>query len=311
MKSAYSFTVLRYVHDVTTGEFVNVGVALYAPKSRFIGARCRTTYDRISSVFPGLNGPALKRLMKKVQSRFYEEGSRLQELPFDGVPQSVINVAHGIVSPDDSSLQWAPAGGGLTEDPEKTLEQLYKRMVTRYDDKDDISSRSDDDVWSSYRKTLESTKVLQYLQEKKIVIKDDEVTFSHAFKNGVWHCLEPLSFDLASAKSIREKAHKMLGRIVSIQESGEEFKLYLLLGAPKRPDLQDDFAKAMGILNKLPVEKELVQENEAAQFSRRLEYQVVKHLQMTDRSTAVLPMVRDDITVLSPSDLRLSNGPEA
>jgi hypothetical protein len=315
MKSAYSFTVLRYVHDVTTGEFVNVGVALCAPKAKFVGARCRTTYDRISGVFPGVNGPAFKRLMKKVQSRFQEEGNRLQELPFEGVPQSVMTVAHSIVCADDSSLQWAPAGGGLTADPAKTLEQLYRRMVATYDDRDGIASRSDDDVWSSYKKTLESTQVLQYLQEKKIVIKDDEVTFSHAFKNGVWHCLEPLSFDLASAKSIREKAHKMLGRIVSIQESAEEFKLYLLLGAPKRGDLQEDFVKAMGILNKLPVEKELVQEKEAAQFGHRLEKQVMKHLHMADRAQAALQMAGDDDCVLSPSasraDLQLLNGPEA
>ena len=31
MKTAYSFVVLRYVHDVMIGEFVNIGVTLYAP----------------------------------------------------------------------------------------------------------------------------------------------------------------------------------------------------------------------------------------------------------------------------------------
>ena len=29
---SYTYAVLRYVHDVTSGEFVNVGVALYAPQ---------------------------------------------------------------------------------------------------------------------------------------------------------------------------------------------------------------------------------------------------------------------------------------
>lgn len=27
----YTYSVLRYVHDVTSGEFVNVGVVLYSP----------------------------------------------------------------------------------------------------------------------------------------------------------------------------------------------------------------------------------------------------------------------------------------
>ena len=30
MKTAYTFSVLRYVHDPVTAEFVNIGVALYA-----------------------------------------------------------------------------------------------------------------------------------------------------------------------------------------------------------------------------------------------------------------------------------------
>jgi len=36
MKTAYSFVVLRYVHDVMTGEFVNIGVALYAPAASIL-----------------------------------------------------------------------------------------------------------------------------------------------------------------------------------------------------------------------------------------------------------------------------------
>ena len=28
MKTSYTYSVLRYVHDITTGEFVTVGVAL-------------------------------------------------------------------------------------------------------------------------------------------------------------------------------------------------------------------------------------------------------------------------------------------
>ena len=36
---AYSFVTLRYVHDVVTGEFANVGVVLYAPDARLLEAR--------------------------------------------------------------------------------------------------------------------------------------------------------------------------------------------------------------------------------------------------------------------------------
>ena len=37
MKTTYTYTVLRYVHDPSTGESVNVGVAIYAPEAGFGG----------------------------------------------------------------------------------------------------------------------------------------------------------------------------------------------------------------------------------------------------------------------------------
>ena len=33
MKTTFTYTVLRYVHDIATGEFVNMGVALDAPEA--------------------------------------------------------------------------------------------------------------------------------------------------------------------------------------------------------------------------------------------------------------------------------------
>ena len=40
MKTHFTFTVLRYIHDPVSGEFANVGVVLYAPELRFLDAIC-------------------------------------------------------------------------------------------------------------------------------------------------------------------------------------------------------------------------------------------------------------------------------
>jgi Protein of unknown function (DUF3037) len=32
IQQPYTYTILRYVHDVTTGEFVNVGVVMHLPR---------------------------------------------------------------------------------------------------------------------------------------------------------------------------------------------------------------------------------------------------------------------------------------
>jgi len=270
MKAAYTYTVLRYIHDITTGEFVNVGAAIYAPEARYASAICRTTYSRLTKVFPGMDGEAFKGLMRFIQSRFEEIGDRLKsELPFEGQPTSVLDLAHKILPPDDSSLQWSPLGSGLTEDPSRTLEALFDRFVTRYDERPQIETRTDEDVWRKYKRNLEARHVLKHLQPKKITVQDDEVEFEHAWKNEVWHCLEPLSFDLVSPDSIKRKAHEWLGQIQSVKEASERFKLYLLLGEPQQDELKSAFENAVSILGKVPVEKEIVREQNAAQFSER------------------------------------------
>ncbi len=278
MKSTYTYTVLRYVHDVTTGEFLNVGVVLYAPEARYASAMCRPTYGRLSRAFPGLDGDAFRSVMRYLQARIEEVGDRLSsELPLEGVPGSVMEIAHAALPTDDSSLQWSPPGSGLTENPSQTLEKLYERMVMRFEERNTQERRSDEDVWRKYKRNLEEHNVLKYLETKKIAVQDDEVEFRHAWRNGIWHCLEPVSFDLSSGDSIRDKAHRWLGQLSSVKDAGDRFKVYLLLGEPQQESLRPAFEKAVSILGKLPVEKELIREESAGKFSERFAEEIAEH----------------------------------
>lgn len=278
MKTPYTYSVLRYVHDITTGEFVNVGVVLYSREGRYASALCRSTFGRLSKTFPGMDGDAFKSLMRFVQSRIEEIGDGLKkELPLNGHPTSVTDVAHAVLPPDDSSLQWSPPGGGLAENLSQTLETLYDRLVMRYDERPQQDRRSDEEVWRKYRRSLESRNVLKHLQPKKISVQDDEVEFQHAWKNGVWHCLEPVSFDLSSADSIREKAHKWLGQLLSVKDAKEHFKVYLLLGEPQQEALRPAFDKAVSILHRLPVASEVVREASAGEFSEQFAREIETH----------------------------------
>lgn len=132
MKSSYTYTILRYCHDTATGEFVNAGVVLYAPEGRFAGARCRKTLGRVSKVFPEVNGAVFRSLMRHIEGEIRGFGTRLrEELAFEHPPVSAMDIARSVLPVDDSSLQWSPPGRGLTEHPEKTLESLFERFVTR------------------------------------------------------------------------------------------------------------------------------------------------------------------------------------
>lgn len=274
---SYTYSVLRYVHDVTSGEFMNVGVALYAPKARYLGALCRPTYGRLGKVFPGMNADHFKSLMRHIQGRFEERGERvanqLELTPSCGV----MEIAQSILPKDDSSLQWSAAGSGRADDPAKTLEKLYDRMVMRYEDRPSWGGRSDDDVWRHFKRDLETKRVLQHFVPKKIAVLDDEIEFQHSWKNGKWQCLEPVSFDLAQADSIKDKAHRWLGQMASVQGATDEFKVYLLVGAPGEESLQPAFRRAISILRKIPGDKEIVFEGDAHGLAERIAGELAEH----------------------------------
>jgi hypothetical protein len=266
----YTYTVLRYVHDTTTGEFLNVGVVLLAPEARFMGYRFRKTYGRLAKAFPSVDGEAFRSIIRAIESQFDARAERLAiELPF-GEQGNAFAYATSVLPSDDSSLQWSPFGSGVTDDPQHALDHLFQRMVRRYDDSQ-TARKTDDDVWRSFKHELETRRLLNLFAPKKIGVADDDIEFQYAWKNGIWHCLESLSFDLSSADGIRDKAHRWLGQMTSIQATDEQFKVYLLVGPPGEADLTPAFDKAVSILGKMPVSNEIFLEQQADDLSAEIE----------------------------------------
>src|SRR5690349_11467572 len=128
MKTPFTYSVLRYAHDVFTGEFVNVGVLVVAPARRFIGVKCNSRIARISALFPQVNAPHFKRQIRFVEGKAKDLAEQIStELALEGKLGS--DFANRILPQDASSFQWSPEGGGITESPETTLNELFERMV--------------------------------------------------------------------------------------------------------------------------------------------------------------------------------------
>jgi len=278
MKTPYTFCVLRYVHDVVSGEFVNVGVALYAPSAQFLDAACSSTYGRVSSFFGGIESAQFKRLMRHIQAGIEELGERLRsELPFEKAPTNVRGWVDRVLPPNDSSLQFSEARGGLTSDPRVTLEDLYERLVERYIKREQRPTRSDEDILRIFRQPLATRHLLNRIGPKTIAGRDYEHEFPIAWKNGVWHASEGISFDLANPGDISEKANRWLGRGVNLSESKERFKLYLLLGEPRDDKLRAPFTRAKNILHKMPCDHEFIGEDAADDFAAFVERELRQH----------------------------------
>lgn len=277
MRTPYSFSVLRYVHDPVSQEFINIGVALYSQEAGFLRSVCTAHYARITRMFARIDGNRFQQLTRYIQEQVNIIGANLPlELPFEPA-RALEDLLARVLPPDDSSVQFSTAGVGVTRDPEKTLKELFDRYVDRYSMSAESVRRDDEDVWKTFREPLERRHITVYLTPKRIVSPNYEYEFQRARKNHVWHLYEPVSFDLMDGGSIVEKANRWLGRAISLNESTESFTIHMLLGGPQDSRLQTNFVKAQNILNKMPGMKEFIRESEADAFADELEKEVRQH----------------------------------
>lgn len=276
-KEPYSYVVLRYIHDVLTGEFVNVGLVMVVPGRPLILTKSRKTFGRIKNVFPDLDSESYKRAieaiergMKSVQRSLKGEGL------FKG-DRTAGDYARIALPLDDSSLQWSPVGAGLTVDPQKTFDQLYERFVSRYD-RPSERRRSDDDVWRPVEAKLKEHDVNVKLQPKRIQGNTDAVEFRHAWKNGRWHVYEPLSFDLSDADNIKDKARRWLGHLSAVKiGTTEDVQVHFIVGRPQNSALVPAYRNAVEILRQVPFDNEVFDEDQIDDFVNQVEDEVRLH----------------------------------
>lgn len=276
-KSPYTYTVLRYVHDTSTGEFINAGVVLHAGDLRFIGVKLRHTHGRLSAMFPDLDRDAFKSSMRVIERAIRdlaESCAKADLFPREG---DAVTMARSVLPADDSSLQWSPVGGGLTSSPAATLEHLFDRLVARYDGKAERVKRSDEDVWRPVKERLDRAGLSAQLRSTVIYGKVDELKFERAWKNGVWHCYEPLSFDLADAENIKDKARRWSGFLSTVRDAADQFKPIFIVGAPHDDKLIPAFETAVEILRNSPVPPDVFTDAEADQLAERMEAEIAEH----------------------------------
>jgi len=270
-RSQYSAILLRYVHDVMSGEFVNVGLFFVCPDQNFAKFRELTRARRITDFFPGVRAKTIRTVLRTISTTALDLSSSAPSIVSQATDpnEGMLEVAHGLVAKDNSGLQWSEPFSGLTTNAAETFDRLMSRLVLKYQEQMPATRRTDDQVWRTFSKVLEKRNLK--LQEHEIKAKLKRVTFKHALKNGQWHLMEPVSFDLASVESITEKAEKLLGQMTLLNASSSHFKTYFLVGEPSEPDVSEGYEKALQILGEIPGDTAIYQESQAEQFANDLE----------------------------------------
>ena len=133
-RDSYTYSMLKYVHDAATGEFVNVGVALYCQKKNYFNVILRTTVGRVAGLFPDVRADAFMVLMEGLSKRFKDLNEAYSSpIGFCGRRDNLEEILKSVTPKDDSAIVWSKASFGLTDHPQKTLEKLYSRYVSKHD----------------------------------------------------------------------------------------------------------------------------------------------------------------------------------
>ena|SRR5690625_310813 len=265
-RKRYFYSTLRYMHDIASREFFVVGVAVFSPNPRFLRFEFRRTLGLAGEIINRKQLEDFRRLMRVMQDRAGAvQEEQLMCLLDVGKAESLDDILVRLLPKDDSALQWASVQNGFATDLDATTQRLFSRYCEKYDRRPQRKRVTDKDAWRKFATKLRDRRLDTYFTEKRIEGKLDHVKFPFAWKNGEWHCIEPLSFDLADEDAIRNKAHRHIGEITTISDAQEDFALYYIATPPSDDQLKDSFARAMRMLQAAPHRKLEVLSEESEQ----------------------------------------------
>lgn len=133
MQVTYEFVVLRYVHDILTEEFVNIGIVIFSKdvkqiKFLHIEPNNKGEYIRVSGMFPTVNKFYIRLLLNTIETT----ALKIQENFNDNTLNHNGEMETKILTRDDSSLQWSKKSYGLTDDLDKEAQKLFDRFVMKF-----------------------------------------------------------------------------------------------------------------------------------------------------------------------------------
>ncbi|WP_076999670.1 DUF3037 domain-containing protein [Variovorax sp. KK3] len=125
----FTYTILRYVHDIGTAEFVNVGVVVASTHAPQVAAKFRTDIARVKAMFPSLDGEVFLARMKRLQACFDAiDETRCATLRACEGP-SLMALIRRVLPLEDGALPWSPIGSGAGGPLIAALQAIYERSV--------------------------------------------------------------------------------------------------------------------------------------------------------------------------------------
>lgn len=122
--SSFDYAILRVVPRVEREERINAGVILFCLERDFLQARVELDEARLRALWPETDVELVRQHLEAIP--------RICAGRPDGGPIAKLSQRerfHWLVSPRSTMIQVSPVHSGLCEQPERTLDELFRRMV--------------------------------------------------------------------------------------------------------------------------------------------------------------------------------------
>lgn len=123
---SFDYAVIRVVPRVDRGERINAGVILFCLQKDFLAARVEVDEARLRALWPELDVDLVRQHLEAIP--------RICSGDPDAGPIARLSIRerfHWLVSPRSTIIQVSPVHSGLCEEPERALDDLFRRMVQR------------------------------------------------------------------------------------------------------------------------------------------------------------------------------------
>jgi Protein of unknown function (DUF3037) len=276
-KFGFTYCLVKYVHNPVAGEMLNIGVLLFSDEVQRIVGKFDIHFDRLSSAFANFDGDHYRFVVRNLEFSVSQLNDRFNPTLFQNEFESIQGVLRSLVPDLGLSIQFGGVLAGLTMDLEEEAEHIFDRLITSQMPRKEKKSRTDEEVWIVYNRPLAKGEVTKHLKPKHFTSNNYDLKFEHTFENEKHHILDPVTMDYSQPESIQNRAIKILGQSTTLEGNSEIGTLYLLLGAPKNPSHQNAYIRAKNLLTKIPLKKQLIEENEAEDFAKEITSYMKEH----------------------------------
>lgn len=117
--TAFEYAVMRIVPRVERGEYINGGVLVYSQGLDFLGSRCSLDRKRLHALDAAADADQIERALQAATRCDLSDGDDLGKR------------FRWLTAPRSTVVQPGPIHTGITQDPQGTLDRLFRQLVER------------------------------------------------------------------------------------------------------------------------------------------------------------------------------------